>query len=158
MSLEKNLILLKQIDDCFLALNGKNLPSPANISDRYKWLHEDAPYSILAQNADAEPYFIYANKYALSCFRYTDEEILTFPSSFSAAIENRHERELLFNKVAQDSIVYNYTGERVDKYKNSFIIHDTIVWQLENTIGDVWGQGALFWREEKQRPDWYFDV
>jgi hypothetical protein len=158
MSLKNEHILLKQIDDCFLALNGKKLPSPPNISDRYQWLHENAPYSILAQNANTDSYFIYANDYALSCFKYSNEEILAIPSSFSAAIENRYERKLLFDKVAQEGIVYNYRGDRVDKYENSFTIHDTIVWQLQNTNGDVWGQGALFWRDEKLRPDWYFDL
>jgi hypothetical protein len=112
----------------------------------------------LAQNANVNSYFIYVNKYVLSCFKYSNEGILSIPSRFSAAIENRDERDLLFNKVAIDGIVYNYKGERVGKYEKSFTIHDTIVWQLQNSNGDVWGQGALFWREEKQRPEWYLDV
>ncbi|MCV9927075.1 MEKHLA domain-containing protein [Flavobacterium sp. LS1R49] len=152
MSLEKQLNLLKQIDNCFLALNGKKLPSPLGVLDRYLWLHEKAPYSILAQGGEEDPYFIYANNYALSCFKYSLDEILSLPAKLSAAEENRPKRKLLFDKVAREGIVYNYNGDRVDKYQNTFRINDTIVWQLEENDGEVWGQGALFWSKEKERP------
>lgn len=148
MSSEKSYALIKQIDDCFCKLNGTPLPCPADVSDRYKWLDEEAPYSILAHNHSDDPHFIYANRYALSCFKYTEEEMLSLPSRFSAAEQNRAERERLLQAVTHDGIAYNYTGPRIDKYGNTFTIYRGIVWELRDQDGKVWGQGALFYTEE----------
>lgn len=155
MFLEKQLTVLKQIDACFLELSGKNLPFPSGISDPYRWLDENAPYSILAHNCNDDPVFVYANKFALSCFKYSQDEMLLLPSRLSVAIGKREEREILLNSVKQDGIAYNCTGERIDKYDNNFSIYDGIIWQLKEKKGKVWGQGALFWSTEKDRPEWY---
>ncbi|MDR2950471.1 MAG: MEKHLA domain-containing protein [Prevotella sp.] len=152
--MEEKSLLIRQIDDCFYKLSGKRLPTPHDITDRYQWLDEEAPYSILAHNANADPHFIYANKYALSCFKYTLEEMLSLHSRLSAADEDRAERAQLLQIVTCDGIAYNYSGPRIDKYGSSFNIYDGIVWQLKDEES-VWGQGALFWTEEYNRPDWY---
>jgi len=149
MNSEKWYPLIKQIDDCFLTLNGTNLPCPGEVKDRYKWLHDEANYSILGVDNSDDSFFIYGNKYALSCFKYTWEELLLIPSRFSASAPNREERARLFKKVSQDGIVYNYSGERIDKNGNTFTIHDTIVWELRDKNDAVWGQGALFWTAEE---------
>jgi len=151
----KYLDLLKKIDNCFLNLNGNYLPCPYGIADRYEWLHEKAPYSILAHNTDADPHFVYANEYALSCFKYSREEMLSLPSRLSAAEQDRAERQRLLQIVTRDGIAYNYEGPRVDKQGNFFTIYDGILWQLTEDNGEVWGQGALFWTEKGNHPDWY---
>lgn len=157
MNLEKWHELIKKIDDCFLALDGKRLPIPDDVYDRYKWLDEEANYSILAHDNSADPVFVYANKYALSCFKYTLDEILFLPSRLSASAPNRSERERLLKAVAQNGIAYDYSGDRVDKYGNSFTIYDGIVWELKDENGEKWGQAALFWtakeRQNKLKPD-----
>ena len=89
MSPEQNYILIQQINDCFNKLSGKNLYAPPEILNLYQWLHEEAPYSILAHNTEADPRFIYANKYALSCFKYSPDELLSLPSRLSATQQNR---------------------------------------------------------------------
>ncbi|MCD0470527.1 MEKHLA domain-containing protein [Flavobacterium sp. JAS] len=150
MELEKWYPLIKQIDDCFLALNGTNLPCPGDIKDRYKWLHEQANYSILGVDNSADSIFIYANQYALSCFKYTHEELLSLPSKLSASETNRAARAVLFEKVNQNGIVYNYSAPRVDKYGNSFTIHDAIIWKLEDKSGNVLGQAALFHSQKRE--------
>jgi hypothetical protein len=76
-------------------LNGNHLPCPKDVLDRYKWLDEEANYSILAHDSSADPIFIYANRFALSCFKYTLDEILFLPSRLSASAPNRSEREQL---------------------------------------------------------------
>lgn len=152
-----DLSLIVQIDNCFYALNGAPLPCPAGIPDRYRWLHENAPYSLLAHHAGADPHFIYANRHALYCFQYTPDEMLSLPSRLSAAEKDRPERERFLQRVIAVGIVYHYTGLRVDKYGNAFAIHDGILWQLKHPDGTVWGQAALFWSQAKERPDWYAD-
>jgi hypothetical protein len=149
MNSEQKHHLIKQIDDCFLVLNGARLPCPETVQDRYKWLDEDANYSILAVDNSPDSFFIYANQYALSCFKYTWDEILLIPSRYSAAASHRVSRERLFEKVRQNKIVYNYSGPRVDKDGKSFTINDTIVWELRDKNDNVWGQGALFWTIEE---------
>jgi len=155
MNSEKKYSLLKQIDESFAKLNGSVLPCPDNINDRYKWLDEAAPYSILAHNADKDPHFIYANQYALTCFKYTEEEMLALPSRLSAGEQDREERQKLLDTVTKKGIAYNYEGPRVDKNGNTFNIYDGIVWQLRFDDGTIWGQGAIFWTDKDKRPDWY---
>jgi len=150
MNSEKMYALLKKIDDCFLSLSGHRLPCPEDIQDRYKWLNEESNYSILAHDSSADPVFIYGNQYALSCFKYTLDELLSLPSRLSASAPNRTDRERLLKEVAQNGIAYNYSGDRVDKNGNSFTIYNGIVWELKDQNGDRWGQGALFYTEKQE--------
>ncbi len=147
--------LLKRIDKSFQELNGNPLPSPPDIPDRYTWLHENAPYSILAHNADTDPHFVYANVYALSCFKYTSEEMLSLLSRLSAAEQDRAERQRLLEIVKRNGIAYAYEGPRVDKYGNSFMIYDGVLWQLADADNKIWGQGALFWTQKGNHPAWF---
>jgi PAS domain-containing protein len=160
MTLVQNDTLIRQINENFLRLSGKPLYAPpvasdAAVADVHQWLHEEAPYGILAHNIDADPRFIYANRHALASFKYTPDEILAVPSRQSASEQDRPERQRMLEIVLRDGIVYNYSGPRVDKYGNSFTIYDGIVWQLRNTNGEVWGQAALFWTDEVKRPEWF---
>lgn len=154
MSLEQHLKLLKRIDDCFIDLTGAHLSSPPDTPSLYQWLDKSAPYGILAHNTAADPLFIYANRYALSCFKYTSDEMFVLPSRLSAGSENRKERERLLQDVRRDGIAFNHTGPRIDKYGQCFNIYDCIVWQLKYRNGTIFGQAALFWTEEYERPEW----
>jgi len=154
---DKERDLLKQIDESFCRANGDALPCPPGVTNLYKWLDEEAPYSILAHNGGDDPHFIYANQYALSCFKYTKEEMLALPSRLSAAEKDRKAREELLETVKKDGIAYDYSGPRVDKDGNTFNIYDGIVWELRHEDGTVWGQGALFWTEKGNQPRWYLD-
>lgn len=149
MNAEKWYELIKKIDDCFLALSENHLPCPEDVVDRYKWLDEEANYSILAHDNSVDPIFIYANKFALSCFKYTLDEILFLPSRFSASASNRSAREQLLKTVTQNGIAYNYSGDRIDKSGKSFTIYDGIVWELKDQNGEKWGQAALFYTEKQ---------
>jgi len=137
--------LIRQISHSFHSLAGRPLYAPPGISEIHHWLHEEAPYAILAHNTDADPHFIYANKCALACFKYSPDEILAIPSRLSASEQDRPERARMLEIVLRDGIVYNYSGPRVDKYGNIFTIYDGVVWQLRSIKGDVSGQAALFW-------------
>lgn len=147
--------LLKRIDESFAEFNGKPLPVPSGIEDRYKWLSEEAPYSILTHNTNNDPLFIYANQFALKCFKYTEDEMVGLPSRLSAAEKDREERQKLLEKVEKDGIAYNYNGPRVDKNGNSFHIHDGILWQVTDANGKRLGTGALFWAKGDKKPEWY---
>ncbi|HVI45134.1 MAG TPA: MEKHLA domain-containing protein [Chitinophaga sp.] len=147
--------LITQIDHNFLDRNGSGLPVPPGIPARSQWLHEEAPYAILAHGTGADPYFIYANQFALSCFKYGIAELLQLPSRLSAASQDRSERERLLQDVTLHGIAYNYSGPRVDKYGHTFTIYDGVVWRLSRPDGSPSGQAALFWNSERERPAWY---
>lgn len=151
MEREKWYPLIKQIDDCFLALNGEPLPCPEHVEDRYQWLHEEANYGILAHDASADPVFIYVNEYALSSFKYTRDEMLLLPSKYCVKALDREERDLLLKNVREDGINYTYSGDRIDKLGNSFTIYGATIWELKDQNGIRLGQGALFYIEEKEK-------
>ncbi|MEQ9915510.1 MEKHLA domain-containing protein [Pectobacterium aroidearum] len=150
-----SLTLLEKIDSCYLALNGALLPSPTGLVDRYRWLHEQAPYSVLAQGTGDDPHFIYANRFALDCFGYREAEMLALPSRLSAEASLQPARQQFLESVSQQGIAYGYTGIRVRKNGQTFPIYGGVVWQLRHQDGASWGMAALFWREEHQRPDWF---
>lgn len=154
MLTDKKRNLIATINESFHKLNGNPLPHPPEIHDIYEWFDKEAPYSILAHNTDTDPHFIYANQFALYCFKYTETEMLALPSRLSAGEQSRTERQRLLDEVSKNGIAYNYSGPRVDKYGKTFNIYDGIVWQL-NTGDHIMGQGALFWDHEGQKPEWY---
>lgn len=145
MSPETQLALLKHIDERYRSLTGRRLYCPEDVDDRYLWLHEHAPYSILAHSNAADPVFVYANRCALSCFKYSLEEILQLPSRLSAGPSDREARQRLLDIVRRDGIATGYSGPRVDKQGKSFIIYEGEVWQSEEGDEAGWGQAALFW-------------
>ncbi len=58
-----------------------------------RWLHEKAPFAVLAHNTDEDPRFIYANKTAQQCFEYSWDEFVQLRSRFSAEQPDRAERQ-----------------------------------------------------------------
>ncbi|WP_054633651.1 MEKHLA domain-containing protein [Pantoea stewartii] len=149
MSSEQQIALLKRIDDRYRMLTGNGLYCPEHIADRYRWLHEDAPYSILAHNREADPVFVYANRCALDCFHYSLAEMLQLPSRLSAGPADRAERQRLLDSVRRNGIATDYSGPRVNKQGETFTIYEGEVWQSEEHEAD-WGQAALFWPRPRQ--------
>ncbi|WOS40973.1 MEKHLA domain-containing protein [Xanthomonas rydalmerensis] len=147
---DRQLILLARIDDCYRALSGHRLYCPDTIADRYRWLHTHAPYAILAHDAGTDPVFFYANRCALNCFKYSEREMLSLPSRLSAGPSDRTERQRLLETVTRNGLTGGYSGPRVDKLGNSFLIHDGEIWQLGFGSAAGWGQAALFWPSPRQ--------
>jgi hypothetical protein len=109
-----------------------------------RWLYEEAPYCVLAHNADPDPIFIYGNKAAQRCFEYTWEELTTLRSRFSAEEQDREERQRLLDLVKRQGFATGYRGVRIAKSGRRFWIDDAVVWQLVDEIGVLHGQAAIF--------------
>lgn len=118
-------------------------------ADGARWLYEDAPFCLLAHNADPDPLFVYANMAAQKCFEYSLQEFLRLPSRLSAQSGDRLERARLLASVARNGFARGYRGLRVAKSGRRFWIEDGIVWQLVDSNGAVLGQAAAFahWRD-----------
>ncbi|QCT21675.1 MEKHLA domain-containing protein [Jejubacter calystegiae] len=137
--------LIERIGQCYQKLSGKPLPGPDNVADRAWWLHDKAPYSLLAHDGGDDPHFIYANECALRCFKYSREEMLRLPSRLSAAGSEQQERQQMLDGLTNSGIVSGYSGVRTTRQGESFKIYNGVIWQLKNEDGVLWGQGALFW-------------
>lgn len=148
--------LLHLIDQSFFFLSDQLLPTPKEIKemDRLEWLHNRAPYAIVAQNNKEVPNFIYANKFAMSCFKYSEEEMLSLPSYLSAAPDAQAERNKLLEQVQLNSIAYHYSGIRLTKFNEPFTINDGIIWKIfeHGNHGKIIGQAALFLLKREQIP------
>ncbi len=108
------------------------------------WLYEAAPFVVVAHNTDADPRFVYANKWALACFEYSWEEFVTLPSRLSAEAPAREERTRILQEVARNGCVRDYNGVRISKSGRRFRIEDCVVWQLNDGDGVNRGQAARF--------------
>jgi hypothetical protein len=125
--------------------------APATLDDAQaaRWLYEDAPFCVLAHNAETDPVFIYANKAAQRCFEYSWSKFVTIPSRLSAEAPNRAERQRLLDQVTQNGFASNYKGVRISGSGRRFFIEDATVWQLLDDAGVPQGQGAMLprWRD-----------
>jgi len=120
--------------------------APAGLGDAEaaRWMYEDAPFCVLAHDAQPDPVFFYANKAAQRCFEYSWAEFTSLPSRLSAEAPNRAERQGLLDKVSRDGFASGYHGLRISRSGRRFRIEDGTVWQLLDRDGVSHGQGAVF--------------
>lgn len=147
MSPDENFVRL--LDEAYRHWTGQGLPAPEGLGleQRLTWLHEQAPYSLLAHDGGADPRFTYVNECALGCFKYPREAFIGMPSRFSASELDRPARQVLMEQVGARGIADGYSGWRVDAQEQAFMIHAGVVWNLLEGAG----QAALFWLDEGGR-------
>lgn len=114
-----------------------------------EWLYGDAPFVVLAHNADLDPTFVYGNVAAQRLFGYTWSELTKLKSRLSAGPAERDARQELLKAVANNGFIENYRGLRVKKSGLRFWMEDGVVWQLRDRFGIGVGQAAMFskWTE-----------
>ncbi|MGM3423710.1 MEKHLA domain-containing protein [Pseudomonas benzopyrenica] len=147
-----DLSLLPLLDASYHHWLGQPLLRPAGLSqaDVLTWLHERAPYALLAHGIEQDPLFCYANHQALCCFGYPRAEFLGMPSRFSASPKDRDERQRLMEAVGRQGYASGYEGWRVDRDGEAFQIHAGVVWNLLDVDGQRLGQAALFWPDPQR--------
>lgn len=77
--------LIQRIDSAYRQWTGGGLPGPqaATADQHFFWLHQQAPYSLLAHGGGVDP--VYANHCAQQCFGYSFDEFIALPSRLSAS-------------------------------------------------------------------------
>ncbi|MFC6339970.1 MEKHLA domain-containing protein [Pseudomonas sp. CCM 7891] len=140
------------LDESYRHWTGHGLLAPSNLDEpqRLTWLHEQAPYSLLAHDGAADPRFTYANACALACFKYPREAFIGMPSRFSASELDRVARQVLLEQVTAQGIAQGYSGWRVDAEQQPFMIYAGVVWTLLDEAHKSCGQAALFWPDEQR--------
>ncbi len=133
------------LTDSHLRLVGASRLDP-NLAptDAARWLYEDAPFCVLAHNADADPRFVYANRTAQQCFEYTWVEMTALRSRLSAEHPNREERDRLLESVRAQGFASGYRGLRIAKSGRRFWIENVTVWNLVDRAGMYHGQAATY--------------
>lgn len=136
--------LLRQIDAAYQHLHGRGIG--ADIFDgeesvRLPWLHEKAPFALLAHDASADPRFIYVNAAARRAFGYSEEEFIGLPSRLSADAGAQADRDAILASVRERGFAEGYAGTRIRKDGSHFRIERGELWQLDEPEG----QAALVW-------------
>jgi PAS domain S-box-containing protein len=119
------------------------LPSDQAGADAARWLYEDAPFALLAQDTSTDPRFVYANRKAQRCFEYSWDEFVVMPARLSAHAADQEHRRKFLEGVLQQGYADNYRGLRIAKSGRRFWIEDTTVWNLVDRNGILQGQAAL---------------
>ncbi|WP_371370447.1 MEKHLA domain-containing protein [Pseudomonas sp. QL9] len=136
--------LLQQIDAAYQRLHGKGIGADifeGEESGRLRWLHEAAPFALLAHDASADPRFIYVNAAARQAFGYREEEFIGLPSRLSADADAQADRDAILASVRERGFAEGYAGTRIRKDGSHFRIERGELWQLDEPKG----QAALVW-------------
>jgi hypothetical protein len=104
----------------------------------------NAPRAIVAHGTETDPVFFYGNRLALELFEMNFDDFARLPSRLSAEPLAQEARERLLEKVMQQGYVDGYSGVRIAKNGNRFMIADCTVWNLTDKAGNLHGQAAVF--------------
>ena len=141
---------LRQIDDAYFRHTGRHLPmaipgAPVDL----QWVHEEAPYGLLAHDGSDTPRFVYANEQALRCFDYPLEQFIGMVSELSSPPSQRTSRQHYLDRVRRAGYSFNYQGERYSRSGQTFQIYDGEIWELSPPEASLRiGQASLFWLTE----------
>jgi len=133
------------IPESFRRVTGGELVRPYGETLAQLW---DAPAVVVAHGTEADPVFFYGNRAALDLFEMTAQEFIQLPSRRSAEPDAREERARLLAEVSEKNFISDYSGVRIAKSGNRFVIDHAIVWNLLAADGTIHGQAAYFehWR------------
>lgn len=129
-----------------LRLTGRELvPADGDIAEAI-W---NLPAIVLAHGTESDPLFFYGNRAALDLFEAAAEDFIRMPSRLSAEPLRREERARLFDRVARNGFIHDYSGIRVSATGGRFRIEQATVWNLAGEAGAIHGQAATFdrWME-----------
>ena len=108
----------------------------------------NAPFALLSHGREPDPLFYYANQSALDVFGLSMEEMLAWPSRYSAEASHRDERARLLSEVTEKGYSEGYQGIRQGR-RGRFKIIGAKVWNLVDAEGIYQGQAASF-------SDWHW--
>ena len=102
-----------------------------------------APIAVVSHGNQSDPIFNYANLAAMNLFGMGWNDFTALPSRYSAEPMLRDERAAFLERVARNGFVDDYSGIRIAKNGDRFIIKNATVWNLIDEEGGYAGQAAL---------------
>jgi hypothetical protein len=138
----------ERLRQTFQALTGRALVEPALSPEAAAAALFHAPFVVLSHNAAPDPILTYGNQAALDLFALSWEELTCMPSRLTAEAPNRAERARLLVEVAARGFIDDYSGVRIARTGQRFLIEQATVWNLTDPAGRRDGQAATFrhWR------------
>ena len=103
-----------------------------------------APFALLSHGTEDDPIMNYANRCAQQLFEMDWYELTQLPSRLSAEAVLQQERERLLKRVGIDGYIDDYSGVRISKSGQRFMIDQATVWNLLDKHGNYYGQAAMF--------------
>ncbi len=103
-----------------------------------------APFALLSHGTDADPIINYANLAAQKLFEMSWIEFVQLPSRLSAEMMVQNERDALLKRVSDHGYIDDYSGVRISKTGQRFLINQATVWNLIGANGSAKGQAAMF--------------
>lgn len=139
---------VKRLRRTFHALTGRHLIDPALSPQAGAEALFHASFVVLSHDTAPDPRLTYGNQIALKLFALTWEELIQMPSRFTAEAPNRAERARLLAEVTARGFIDDYSGVRIAKTGQRFLIERATVWNLTDEDGRPCGQAATFreWR------------
>ena len=103
---------------------------------------------VLSHDTAPDPILTYGNQTALNLFALSWEEFIRMPSRLTAEAPNQAERARLLAEVAVRGFIDDYSGVRIARTGQRFLIEQATVWNLLDDQGRRCGQAATFreWR------------
>lgn len=99
---------------------------------------------ILSHGGGADPHFVYANQAAADLWCMPVSELIGMPSRLSAPLEQQASRASMLKDAAESGVFRGYSGERIAKDGNRFMIEDATLWTVDFPQGS--GQAVVFSR------------
>ena len=104
--------------------------------------------AVLAHDNSHDPRLIYANATALRLWERSWDEMIGMPSRYTAEEEERQQRTSALQQAKQQDAFEGYSGVRVSRTGQRFMISNARIWTLWDETDSNCGQAAAFssWR------------
>ena len=100
--------------------------------------------AVLAHDNSRDPLLIYANATALRLWERPWEDMIGMPSRYTAEAEARSQRDSALQQAKQGDAFEGYSGVRVSRTGQRFMISNARIWTLWDETGRHFGQAAAF--------------
>ena len=127
--------------DSYQRLTGQPLLTDMDETPAIEQLNQ-ASFGLVSHGTESDPVFNFANQKALTLFDYSWEAFTALPSRFSAELISQAERDALLAQVTQHGFIDNYTGVRISRTGQRFLIKHATVWNITDDNGIYHGQAA----------------
>ena len=138
----------ERLRNSFHALTGRHLIDPALSPEAAAAALFHAPFVVLSHDTAPDPILTYGNLTALELFALSWAELIQMPSRLTAEAPDRAERARLLAEVTARGFIDDYSGVRIARTGQRFLIERATVWNLSDAEGRPCGQAATFqaWR------------
>lgn len=138
---------IARVVDAFACATGRDLLAEAGLDPHA--LGESAwhgDFALLTHRGGADAVLNYGNLFVQKLWAADWDCLTSLPSALTAPEEGRETRAAMMRQVSERGFVTGYAGERIARDGRRFLMHDGIVWRLQEKGGEPFGVAAFFKR------------